>query len=78
MVIWMTYCKYVQQFQICKDPFMGSNLDWNKIKMVINICCFHIIFLLIHFNNINKKIYIYISLIIKYKNFQFYHEKTDR
>ena len=28
----MTYCKYVQQFQICKAPFMGRYLDWNKNK----------------------------------------------
>ena len=30
LVILMAYCKYVQEFQICKAPFMGRNLDWNK------------------------------------------------
>ena len=32
----MTYCKYAQQFQICKAPFIGRNLDWNKTKMVMD------------------------------------------
>ena len=38
LVLLTTYCKYVQQFQICKAPFMGRNLDWNKTKMVMALC----------------------------------------
>ena len=34
-VIEMTYCKYVQQFQIGKASFMGRKLDWNKTTMTM-------------------------------------------
>ena len=40
LVILMTYCKYVQQFQICNAPFMGRNLDWNKTTIINNHLCF--------------------------------------
>ena len=39
----MTYCKYVLQFQICKAPFMGRNLDWNKTKMVMDTYMYYYI-----------------------------------
>ena len=32
----MTYCKYVQQFQIQKALFMGRNLDWNKTTIIMD------------------------------------------
>ena len=67
----MTYCNYVQQTQICKAPFMGTNFYWDKTKMVTNIAVLTYYYTVISpiiffFYNVSLHIPLNINCIILY------------